>query len=397
MTNDVALFLDLDNLVIGAKQAKLSVDLPLLIEKIVEETNGRLVLLRAYGDSKQAQPHLKTLTELGFDFLPVVRMNAYAKNLADMKIVVEAMETLLDGHDFHTYVFVSGDRDFTPMVQTLRKRGKFVLGIGVKHTTSQNLSSQCDRYIFYEEFLPKPTLTPDDIESLLQESLEELLQNENKVRASILKQRMNDNSRGSFVNSPVGEGSFRKFLEGFPHIVQVIQEDTTTFVQKPPKEVAGPPKRQLHQRYRSELKKRRLRVVPANERFTIIRDIIRICGERPSIRWKQMTETLAAHYKENNVAMSKNQINDTLLITRKAQVLETQKSKSLATAVLSLNLPDDKPFKEAVIRCDATYLQEIINLTEPFDFEEATMALYGSTNKVNYIRAIINKLQLIDG
>lgn len=397
MTNDVAIFLDLDNLVIGAKQAKLAVDLHLLIEKTTEVTNGRLVLLRAYGDSRQAQPYLKVLTELGFDFQPVVKMNTYVKNLADMKIVVEAMETLLDGHDFQTYVFVSGDRDFTPMVQTLRKRGKYVVGIGVKHTTSQNLASQCDQYIYYEEFLPKPSLSQEDVESLLETSLNELLEKTQKVRASVLKQRMNENSQGTFIDSPTGEGSFRKFLENYPHIIKIIQEDTTTFVSKPVETTQKPGvKRQLHQQYRSELKKKRLRVVPANERFIIIRDIIRLCTEQPSIRWKQMTTALADHYAATGITMSKNLINDTMLITRKAQVLETQKSKSLASAILSLNLPNEKPYKEAIIRCDAAYLQEIISLAEPFDFDEATMALYGTTKKSSYIRALIDKLHLLD-
>ena len=230
MSNDVAIFLDLDNLVIGAKQAGLIVDLPLLIQKIQEITNGRLVMMRAYGESRQAQPYLKALTEMGFDIQAVVRMNAYSKNLADMKIVVEAMETLLDGHEFNTYVFITGDRDFTPMVQTLRKRGKQVIGIGVRHTASKNLASQCDKYFHYEEFLPTPTLSSEDIVTLLKGALNGLFENESKVRASILKQRMNELSNGTFIKTPTGEGNFRKFLQNYPEHLKVVHEDTTTFV-----------------------------------------------------------------------------------------------------------------------------------------------------------------------
>lgn len=397
MVNDVAVFLDLDNLVIGAKQAKLSVDLELLTQKIKEITEGRLVFLRAYGESRQAQPYMKTLTGLGFDFQPVVRMNSYSKNLADMKIVVEAMETLLDGHNFFTYVFISGDRDFTPMVQTLRKRGKFVVGIGVEHTTSLALASQCDRFIYYEVFLPKPTLSKEDVESLLIRALDELLENETKVRASILKQRMNELSTDVFIETATGDGGFRKFLEGFPDIVKIIQIDTTTFVSHPLSTNTSPTVvRKLNKRYRSELKKKRLRIVSPNERFLITSDIIRICKDRPSIRWKQMTEALAEHYKESNTPMSKNMINDTMLIARKAQILQTNKSKSLAGAVLSLNLPEEKPFKEAVIRCDAAYLQEIIKLTDPFDVEEATIAIYDNLARLPYIKALVDKLDLLN-
>ncbi len=404
MTNDVAIFLDLDNLVIGAQKANLAVDLHLLVEKVQTETNGRIVLLRAYGDNRQGQAYLKTMTEIGFDFQPVVRMNNFSKNLADMKIVVEAMETLLDGHNFQTYVFVTGDRDFTPMVQTLRKRGKYVIGIGVKHTTSQNLLSQCDQYIFYEDFLPTPVLTELDIEDLLVLALDKLLENEDtKVRASVLKQHMDELSRGGFVDSPYGNGSFRKFLERYPKHVSVVQDGTTTFVSRPSStddipEVTPTPDqengRQLHQRYRSELKKKRLRIVPATQRLKILKDILKLCYKSPSVRWKEITEKLSIQYKNENVEISKNLINDTLLIARKSGVVVTQKSKSLSSATLQVNLTKENPWKEAVILCDKAYLAEIIELPELFDIDEASLALYESTQKNQYLKAIIKKYNL---
>ena len=109
-----------------------------------------------------------------------------------------------------------------------------------------------------------------------------------------------------------------------------------------------------------------------------------------------MTETLSKHYQDKGLTVSKNLINDTLLLTRRARVIETLKSKSLATAVLSLNLPEENPFREAILLCDMAYLQEIINLSEPFDLEEATIALYDSTSKINYIRSLISRYKLLD-
>lgn len=399
MTVDVAIFLDLDNLVIGAKKAKLVVDLNLISEKTKELTNGRLVFKRAYGDGAQARPYMKVLTELGYDFQPVVRMNNYSKNLADMKIVVDAMETIIDGHNYHAYMFVSGDRDFTPMVQTLRKRGKFVYGIGVRHTASQNLASECDKYFYYEELLPTRSLSGDDIEDLLTTALNDLLQSESRVRASILKQRMDDLSNGAFVESPQSEGSFRKFLEKYPHILSVEQEETTIFAARPNNSASLPSKNQarpLFQRYRSELKKKRLRVVPSHERFKILRDMIRICRSTAEIRWKELVETLWDDYQTNGVNTSKNLINDTMLVARRAEILQTQRGKSLATAVLSLNLPPEKPLKAAVVMCDIAYLREIVSLSEQFDAEAAAMALYDSDDKKRYIEYIVHSNGLFD-
>ncbi|PJF20204.1 MAG: NYN domain-containing protein, partial [Phototrophicales bacterium] len=76
-----------------------------------------------------------------------MRLNNFTKNLADMQIVVDTMETLVDNQEFGIYVLLTGDRDFTPLVQTLRKRGKYVIGAGLKHTASRSFVNLCDEYI----------------------------------------------------------------------------------------------------------------------------------------------------------------------------------------------------------------------------------------------------------
>ena len=123
-SNDVAILLDLDNLVIGAKQINLSFDVNLVLEHIKKLTNGRIVLRHSYGDWRQDQQLMRDLATAGFVTQSAIRLNNFSKNLADMQIVVDTMETLIDGHQYSTYVLMTGDRDFTPLVQALRKRGK---------------------------------------------------------------------------------------------------------------------------------------------------------------------------------------------------------------------------------------------------------------------------------
>jgi len=189
MKNDIAVFLDLDNLVIGAKQANLQFDINHILEKIWQMTdNGRIVLRKSYGDWRQNQKLLEQLTIAGFTTQSTVRINNFSKNLADMQIVVDTMDTLVDGHQYNTYVLVTGDRDFTPLVQSLRKRGKYVIGIGVKHTTSRSLVGLCDEYIYYEDLVPVPKLTETGVQDLLQKAMASLLvDGKTRVRASILK------------------------------------------------------------------------------------------------------------------------------------------------------------------------------------------------------------------
>ena len=160
MTNDIAVFLDLDNLVIGSKQANIQFDINFILDKIWAMTdNGRIVLRKSYGDWRQNQQLLEQLTVAGFTTQSTVRINNFSKNLADMQIVVDTMDTLVDGQQYSTYVLITGDRDFTPLVQSMQKRGKRVIGIGIKHTASRSFVSLCDEYVFYEDLLPTPELT----------------------------------------------------------------------------------------------------------------------------------------------------------------------------------------------------------------------------------------------
>jgi len=389
MTNDIAIFLDLDNLVIGAKQANLPFDINLILTHIKELTNGRIVLRRSYGDWRQSQKLMQDLATAGFNTQSAVRLNNYSKNLADMQIVVDTMDTLVDGHHYSTYVLMTGDRDFTPLVQTLRKRGKRVIGVGIKDATSQSFASLCDQYVYYETLVPTADLTEPQIEALLIKALNEKLKNQPRVRASVLNQRMQDLSRGAFDKSAYPERNFAKFLARFPHLARVEQETSTTYVSRPPKKTTVRP---LHQRYRSELKKQRLRVVlPPETRFQILKDLVHTLQKESDCRWRQVIETLSEQYRQNNQNISKNSINAVLLTARRAQVVRTLKGQSLASAPVLLAIDDAKPFQEAVLRCDAAHLKAILNSEEPFDLQEAAVALYNTPGYARYLQVVMNK------
>ncbi|MCA9872523.1 MAG: NYN domain-containing protein [Anaerolineales bacterium] len=389
MSNDVAIFLDLDNLVIGAKQAKITFDVNLVLDKVKEKTNGRVVLRRSYGDWRQDQKLMEQLTTAGFTTQSTVRINNFSKNLADMQIVVDTMDTLVDGHQYATYVLMTGDRDFTPLVQSLRKRGKRVIGVGVKHTASRSFVGLCDEYLFYEDLLPAPNLTDEQVEQLLLNALEQLLENDrDRVRASILKQRMVELSKGAFDQAHFGNGSFSKFLARYPHLLVIEREDTTTYIRRleQKQETAV-----LHELYRSGLKKQRFRVVPASERLVILKDLVQTLDQQGDLRWRQVIDMLANDYQEKGKEISKNMINAVMLVARQGQIIRTLKGKSLATAPVLLLLDGPTRFQEAMVRCDATYLRQILELTEPFDINEAALALYDSPKYVAYLEAVMKK------
>jgi len=389
MSNDVAVFLDLDNLVIGAKQANINFDINLVLDKVREMTNGRVVLRRSYGDWRQDQKLLEQLTTAGFTTQSTVRINNFSKNLADMQIVVDTMDTLIDGHQYSTYVLMTGDRDFTPLVQSLRKRGKRVVGVGVKHTASRSFVGLCDEYLFYEDLLPTPGLTDDEVDGLLVKALEDLLDDDTeRVRASVLKQRMVELSKGAFSQTHFGNGSFSKFLARYPQMVIVEREDTTTYIRR---HIVEPETAVLHEQYRSGLKKLRFRIIPASDRLVIIKDLIQTLDEEGQLRWRQVIDMMAQKYSADGKEISKNMINAVMLVARQGQIIRTLKGKSLATAPVLLMLEGPKRFQEAVVRCDATYLRQILELPEPFDLTEAALALYDSVKYTAYLEMVMKK------
>ncbi len=390
MSNDAAVFLDLDNLAIGAKQANLVFDINLILKHIKEITNGRIVYRYACGAAQQNQGLLQELAQTGFHVQSATPLNNFNKNLADMQIVVTAMETLLDGHDYKTYVLLSGDRDFTPLVQSLRKRSKYVIGLGVKHTTSASLVELCDQYVFYEDIVPQSDSSNLDTRSLLEKALADVLRHNSRERASVLTQRMMDLSKGAFDRSAYPEGTFTKFLERFPDLVQIEQDDTTIYVKKP----GSLPDRPLHQIYRSGLKKQRLRIVlPPKSRLLLLRKIITIINQNPQLKWRELADSLT--YQVNNEALeiSKNLINSTMLIARQSGIIRTLKASSLAAAPVVLEINGPQIFQEAVLLCDRTYLQAILNLPEPFDVEEAAIALYEKAGYVPYLKQQLKVLE----
>jgi hypothetical protein len=282
---------------------------------------------------------------------------------------------------------MTGDRDFTPLVQALRKRGKQVIGLGVKHTTSQSLADLCDQYIYYEDIVPTPQISDGQVKELLNNSLQQLLANEVRVRASVLKQHMSDSSKSAFDKSNHAEGSFRKFLEKFPDLVEVEQVGTTIYAKRPEKQEK--PVVPLHVRYRRELKKRRLRVVKREARFIILKDLVRHLSASNQVHWRELIDTMAEEYKDGEQKISKNAINAVLLVARRAQVIHTLKDKSLSTAPVRLEVKGAKAYQESVMRCDAVYVKEILELAEDFDETEAAVALYYEPKYAHYLKTLI--------
>jgi uncharacterized protein (TIGR00288 family) len=148
----IALFLDYENLAIGARDRGGSLDVGVIMDALSER--GRLVIRRAYADWNLFASDRQALVAQRIEMIEIPqRTGMVRKNAADIKLAVDALELAFERAFLTTFVIASGDSDFTPLVLKLRELNMKVIGVGVEGSTSELLPGACDEFLFYERLL----------------------------------------------------------------------------------------------------------------------------------------------------------------------------------------------------------------------------------------------------
>jgi uncharacterized protein (TIGR00288 family) len=233
MTDDahsLAVFIDFENLAIGIEpkgargrartKSANTLDMKRILERLVEK--GKIVAKRAYSDWSRFGEYVTPLHELGIELTEIPERGMTGKNSADIRLVVDAMELSYAKEHIDTFVIVSGDSDFTPLVNKLKENGKAVIGVGLKDSTSDLLASNCDEFIYYED-IGAPAGAPAIGEAvarkkrpafkLLFETIEALQRENVEVMHSSLVKDTMKRKQPSFAESSYGYKSFTQFLE----------------------------------------------------------------------------------------------------------------------------------------------------------------------------------------
>ena len=160
----IALFVDFENLAIGARDRGGDLDMSVVMDALSER--GRVVVRRAYADWTLFQGHRQGVVAQRIEMIEITqRLGINKKNAADIKMAVDAVELAFQRDFITTFVVASGDSDFTPLVSKLRELNRRVIGIGVEGSTSELLPGACDEFLFYERLVgagepPKVARTP---------------------------------------------------------------------------------------------------------------------------------------------------------------------------------------------------------------------------------------------
>jgi len=149
-TKNMALFCDFENVALGVREAKYAdFDIKKVLEKLL--LKGDIVVKKAYCDWERYREFKKPMHEAAFELIEIPHVRMSGKNSADIRMVVDALDLCYTKSHVDTFVIISGDSDFSPLVSKLRENNKVVIGVGVKKSSSDLLIANCDEFIFYDD------------------------------------------------------------------------------------------------------------------------------------------------------------------------------------------------------------------------------------------------------
>jgi uncharacterized protein (TIGR00288 family) len=149
----MALYCDFENVAsLALRDAKYDkFDIKPVLERLL--LKGSIVVKKAYCDWERYKGFKSTMHEASFELIEIPHLRQSGKNSADIRLVVDALDLCYTKSHVDTFVIISGDSDFSPLVSKLRENAKYVIGVGVKQSTSDLLIGNCDEFIFYDDLV----------------------------------------------------------------------------------------------------------------------------------------------------------------------------------------------------------------------------------------------------
>ena len=150
--DNMALFCDFENVALGVRDAKYAAfDIQKVLERLL--LKGNIVVKKAYCDWARYKEFKAPMHEAAFELIDIPHVRMSGKNSADIRMVVDALDLCYTKAHVDTFVVISGDSDFSPLVSKLRENNKLVIGVGVKNSTSDLLTLNCDEFIYYDDLV----------------------------------------------------------------------------------------------------------------------------------------------------------------------------------------------------------------------------------------------------
>jgi uncharacterized protein (TIGR00288 family) len=217
----LAVFIDFENLALGFKKGGSGerFDIERVLERLVEK--GKIIVKRAYADWSRYSDYKRSLHECAIEMIEIPKRELTGKNSADIRLVVDAMDMAYAKSHIDTFVIVSGDSDFSPLISKLKENGKHTIGLGMRGSTSALFSDNCDEFIYYEDVRSSRAQAPDvrlpenrrEVFQLLLDSVQALMRENKPVIYSSMVKDTIKRKRPAFDEAAFGYRMFTELLE----------------------------------------------------------------------------------------------------------------------------------------------------------------------------------------
>lgn len=413
----IAVFIDFENVATSAEANFGDFNVTAVMDLL--RTRGRLLIKRAYGDWGRFHRYRRAMLENGVDLFQLYSVGIQQKNRADVRLAIDAMETVFTRPTIDLYAIVSGDSDFTELIHKLRDHGKYTIGIGLHAATSDLLRRACDEFIFYETLVTEELsdiaeeLQLPDPRALLKRALAAAEQkDEIPVFAGRLKQMMLGLD-SSFNEANYGFQQFRSFLEAHTDLVDLREQGLQLYVslRKPGADLtaapagggaaahvppSGPPPvskpaAEQGQRYRSFLREVNLRVVEPSTRRQVLGDFLAAFqAQAAPISLNTAADLLKDRYDAENALTQKVAVLDV------ARLLVTCGALEFAGGQPSSDAPvrhTDGLSLDALTRAgDTVYVWRLVEGGVPVYADQLAPVLYGAEAAPGQLAALCDGL-----
>jgi hypothetical protein len=417
MNDQIAVFIDFENIALWAEREFFDFEVTALMEYL--QTRGPAVVKRAYGDWSRFSRYRDELMNNSFDLIQIYSVRG-GKNRADIRMAIDAFEIAMTRPQINTYVIVSGDSDFGPLVGKLREYGRYTLGIGPRNITHHLLVKSCDEFIYLETALGE-TADVEEQSSVEREQARTLLlkalqahgqRGELPVLATRLKQTMLLMDP-AFNEANFGYVQFKAWLEDHNDLVRLYVKDLQLFVA--PEDFIAPgdlellptsaeasdqaPEMQLNARptldvlYRQIFNRLKMASIDLATRRDVLRDIYRELCEKPGMQTTdELLEDLRERYEAQGLLRSKSMLREILQMANRQQALDYRNQPvSLYSPVwLADGIDSEADF---VRRAESDFVYAVVRAGLEIDKPELAYILLNDRNQVDYIQSLFDDLK----
>ncbi len=415
MENQLAIFIDFENIALWAEREFYDFELTPLIEYL--QSRGPLVVKRAYGDWSRFQRYRDELMNLSIDLIQIYSVRA-GKNRADIRMAVDALEIAMTRSQIQNFVIVSGDSDFSPLAAKLREYGRYILGVGPRSVTHNLLVKSCDEFVYLETILGETdeadvqiNTEREDARRILRRALQAHGQRgELPILAAKLKQTMLLIDP-AFNEANFGHSQFKTWLEENQDLIKLYIKDLQLYVTpldysvpenleltpvdaaQMPLEFASTTTATTEKLYRQLFARLKMTSADLATRRDVLRDIYRELIERPGkLNTEDLLEILRERYVAQDLIRSKPLLRDILQMAYRQRAFDYGKEgASLAVPFrLAKGIDSEAAF---VRRAESDYVYAVIRAGLDLDPAELACIILNDRDQQAYVNTLVEDLK----